>query len=335
MCVAKLASALEIRDFRAALPANPIKCSQHPFDILRGLRVADPLSGESLWTTIGAIGGKAGPTLAPLHIRILRSAERDLAARSVTGRNWHTVVGGDGEYSVPAPSDPDIIYSDSQDGSLVRLDTKTHVSHYIRPYLGSPEEMKPADLKYRFNWTAPLAVSATDANEVYLGANVLFKTTDGGKSWTVISPDLTRDDKTKQEIAGGPVQHDISSAEDYDTIMCITLAPSDPKVIWVGSDDGLVHVTRDGGENWTNVTAHITGAPEWARVYQIGVSPFDAGTAYLAYDAHELDDRRPYVYKTSDYGKSWTRITEGLPALPLSIGRPSAAGLPASAASPC
>lgn len=238
----------------------------------------------------------------------------DLAGRSVTGRNWHTVVGGDGEYSVPAPSDPDIIYSDSQDGSIVRLDMKTHVSRNIRPYLGSPEEMKPAELKYRFNWTAPLAVSATDAKEVYLGANVLFKTTDGGKSWTVISPDLTRNDKSKQDIAGGPVQHDISSAEDYDTIMCITLAPSDPKVIWVGSDDGLVHVTRDGGANWTNVTEHIPGAPEWARVYQIGVSPFDAGTAYLAYDAHELDDRRPYVYKTSDYGKSWTSITEGLPA---------------------
>ena len=237
----------------------------------------------------------------------------DLAGRSVTGRNWHTVVGGDGEYSVPAPSDPDIIYSDSQDGSIVRLDQKTHLSKFIRPYLGSPEEEKPADLKYRFNWTSPIAVSLTEANEVYLGANVLFKSTDGGKTWTPISPDLTRNDKTKQEIAGGPVQHDISSAEDYDTIMCITLAPSNPNVIWVGSDDGLVHVTRDGGKNWTNVTAHIPGAPEWARVYQIGVSPTDAGTAYLAYDAHMLDDRRPHVYKTSDYGHSWTPITEGLP----------------------
>src|SRR6266567_2080617 len=237
----------------------------------------------------------------------------DLAGRSVTGRNWHTVVGGDGEYSVPAPSDPDIIYSDSQDGSIVRLDQKTHLSKFIRPYLGSPEEEKPADLKYRFNWTSPIAVSLTDANEVYLGGNVLFKSTDGGKTWTPISPDLTRNDKTKQEIAGGPVQHDISSAEDYGNIMCITLAPSDPNVIWVGSDDGLVHLTRDGGKNWTNVTAHIPGAPEWARVYQIGVSPTDAGTAYLAYDAHMLDDRRPYVYKTSDYGHSWTPITEGLP----------------------
>jgi photosystem II stability/assembly factor-like uncharacterized protein len=236
----------------------------------------------------------------------------NLGGRAVGGADWYTVTGGDGEYAVFAPSDPNIIYVDSQNGSISRLDKKTHLSRSIRPYLEGVEEMKPADLKYRFNWTSPIAVSETDANEVYLGGNVVFKSPDGGKNWTPISGDLTRNDKSKQEVAGGPVQHDISGAESYDTILAITIAPTDPKVIWVGTDDGLVQVTRDGGKNWANVS--VTGAPEWARVYQVGVSPFDAGTAYVTYDAHELDNSHPYVYKTADYGKTWTPIAVGLPA---------------------
>jgi len=234
-----------------------------------------------------------------------------LGGRAVGGADWYTVTGGDGEYAVFAPSDPNIIYVDSQNGSITRLEKKTHLSHSIRPYLEGVEELKPADLKYRFNWTSPIAVSETDANEVYLGGNVLFKSTDGGKNWTPISGDLTRNDKSKQEVAGGPVQHDISGAESYDTILTITIAPTDAKVIWVGTDDGLVQVTRDGGKNWSNVA--VAGAPEWARVYQVGVSPFDAGTAYVTYDGHELDNARPYVYKTADYGKTWTAISSGLP----------------------
>jgi photosystem II stability/assembly factor-like uncharacterized protein len=240
-------------------------------------------------------------------------ASSDLSRRGVTGAVWYTTVGGDGEYAVPAPSDPDIVYSDSQDGSIVRLDLKTHLGHYVPPYLYGVEEMKPADFKYRFNWTSPIAVSPTDANEVYLGGDVVFRSTDGGKNWTPISGDLTRNDKSKQEIAGGPIQHDISGAESYDTILAIALAPTDSKVIWVGTDDGLVQVTRDGGKTWNNVTSHIPGAPEWARVYQIGVSPFDAGTAYVTYDAHMLDNRGVYVYHTENYGASWQKITNGLP----------------------
>ena len=210
----------------------------------------------------------------------------NLGGRGVSGADWYTVTGGDGEYAAFAPSDPNIIYVDSQNGSISRLDRRTHISRSIRPYLPGVEEMKTADLKYRFNWTSPIAVSETNPDEVYLGGNVVFNTTDGGKTWAPISPDLTRNDKSKQDVAGGPVQHDISGAETYNTILCITLAPTDPKVIWVGTDDGLVHVTRDSGQNWTNVS--VKGAPEWARVYQIGVSPFEAGTAYRAYDAHRI-----------------------------------------------
>ncbi len=237
----------------------------------------------------------------------------DLSHNNVPGSAWYTTTGGDGEYSVPAPSDPDIVYSDSQNGSISRLDLKTHISQSVRPYLEIVEEVKPADLKYRFNWTTPIAVSPTDANEVFLGGNVLFKSTDGGKTWNVISDDLTRNDKSKQDVSGGPVNHDLSGAETYGTIMSITLAPTDAKVIWVGTDDGNVQVTRDGGKNWTNVTSHISGAPEWARVYQIGVSPFDAGSAYVIYDGHMIDNRHVYVYRTSDYGASWQKITNGLP----------------------
>jgi hypothetical protein len=245
----------------------------------------------------------------------------NLGRKGVTNADWYTVVGGDGEYSVPAPSDPNIIYSDAQNGYIERLDKKNHLSHFIRPYLPGVEDTAPADLKYRFNWTSPIAVSFSDPNEVYLGANVLFKTTDGGKTWAPISGDLTRNDKSKQPIAGGPIGHDISGAESYDTILSISIAPADGKVIWVGTDDGCVQVTRDGGKQWTRVDTNIPGAPQWARVYQIGVSPFDAGTAYVGFDAHELDDRHAYVYKTSDYGHSWQKITNGLPDSPVFVAR--------------
>ena len=234
----------------------------------------------------------------------------------VTGKNWVTTVGGDGEYAVIAPSNPDIVYSDLEDGYTFRYDFKTHLSREIRPStsFGLQNTGKSlAESKYRFNWTTPLAVSPRDADTVYIGAQVLFKTTNGGETWTVISPDLTRNDKSKQQVPGRPIFHDITSAEDYDTILSISLAPTAPdKVIWTGSDDGLVHVTRDGGKHWDNVTPH--DAPQWARVYQIGVSPFDAGTAYLSFDAHMLGDDRAYVYKTTNYGRSWTRIVKGLPA---------------------
>ncbi|MGH8379185.1 MAG: WD40/YVTN/BNR-like repeat-containing protein, partial [Gammaproteobacteria bacterium] len=239
-----------------------------------------------------------------------------LDQRGVTGKNWVPVVGGDGEYAVIAPSDPHIIYADLEDGYTLRYDLRTHLSRMIRPTAsyGLQNTSKTlAESQYRFNWTSPIAVSPTDANTLYLGAQVLFKSTDGGTHWQVISPDLTRNDKSKQGIPGGPVYHDVSSAENYDTLLSITLAPTDPdKVIWVGTDDGLVHVTRDGGGHWDNVTPH--GAPEWSRVYQIGVSPFDAGTAFVSFDAHMINDDRAYVYRTTNYGGSWTSITDGLPA---------------------
>ena len=234
-----------------------------------------------------------------------------LTRGGITDADWFVVTGGDGEWAVPAPSDPMIVYCDSQNGNISRFDRRTKLSRNIRPYLSGAGEMAPADLKYRFNWTSPIAVSAASADEVYLGGNVVFKSTDGGLHWTAVSGDLTRNDKGKQKASGGPVHLDLSGAETYDTLLSLTISTVDPKVMWAGSDDGVVHVSRDGGATWTNATPK--GAPEWERVYQIDASPSDAGTAQLVFDGHMLGDRRPHVYRTTDFGKSWYALTKGLP----------------------
>ncbi len=238
---------------------------------------------------------------------------RNLFGGRVNGSNWFVVAGGDGEYVVPAPSNPDIVYSEAQDGFLNRLNLKTGVKKHIRPYMFDVSDKSPANLKYRFNWTSPIAVSYNNYNEVYLGANVLFKSMDGGTNWKVISPDLTRNDKSKQKKSGGPINLDMSGAETYGTILSISLSPQDSSVIWVGTDDGQVQYTKDGGKNWINVTKNIPGLPPWGRVYQLDVSPFSPGACYMAVDLHMLDNKKPYVYKTDDYGKNWTKITTGLP----------------------
>ncbi|HJP97359.1 MAG TPA: hypothetical protein VJ862_02245 [Rhodanobacteraceae bacterium] len=236
-----------------------------------------------------------------------------LSRDGIWGADWWNPSGGDGTYVVPAPSDPSIVYGASQTGFTSRIDMKNWTSKFIRPVMTSMGDTPISQLQYRFNWAAPIAVSATDPNTVYIGANVVFKSTDGGANWQPISKDLTRDIKEHQPVAGGPVFHDISSAENTDTILSISLAPTNGKVIWVGTDDGLVWVSKDGGTNWTNVSAGLPQAVKLGRIYQIGVSPFDAGTAYVAVDGHMLGDEHPYVLKTTDYGAHWTSIANGLP----------------------
>jgi photosystem II stability/assembly factor-like uncharacterized protein len=237
-----------------------------------------------------------------------------LSRGGITGFDWYTVTGGDGEYVVPARGKgAHVIYTDSQNGSIQRLNNETGMSNSIRPYLQGVQSMKPSDLKYRFNWTSPIGVSATDPNEVYLGGNVLFKSTDGGAHWAPISPDLTRNDKTKQQSSGGPIWLDLSGAETVGAILSFSISPLDPKTIWVGTDDGVIQVTRDGGQHWDNVTAAIPNLPQWGRLQQIEASPSDVNSAYAAVDFHEVENNKPYVFKTHDGGKTWTSINQGLP----------------------
>ncbi|MGZ4895161.1 MAG: hypothetical protein ACXVJ0_01960 [Candidatus Angelobacter sp.] len=237
-----------------------------------------------------------------------------LSRGGISGFDWYTVTGGDGEYVVPARGKgTHVVYTDSQNGSIQRVSNETGMSNFIRPYLQGVQSMKPSDLKYRFNWTSPIAVSMTDPNEVYLGGNVLFRSTDGGKSWNPISPDLTRNDKTKQQSSGGPIWLDLSGAETVGAILSMSISPVDPKTIWVGTDDGLAQVTRDGGKTWSNATTNIANLPQWGRLQQIEASPSDANTAYIAVDFHEVENNKPYVFKTHDGGKTWTSISAGLP----------------------
>jgi photosystem II stability/assembly factor-like uncharacterized protein len=237
----------------------------------------------------------------------------NLSRGGITDADWFTVVGGDGEYVVPAMGKTHSVYADSQNGYIQHVNIANGMSKSLRPYLAGVGQMKPSDLKYRFNWTTPIAVSATNPNEVYLGGNVLFKSTDAGAHWKPISPDLTRNDRSKQESSGGPVNLDLSGAETFGAILSFSLSPADPKVIWVGTDDGVIQVTQDGGEHWTNASTNIANLPQWGRVQQIEASPHSAGTCYVAVDFHEVDNDRPYVFKTNNFGKTWTPIMQGLP----------------------
>ena len=238
-----------------------------------------------------------------------------IASRSdsgaITDKDWYDVGGGESGFVVPDPKNPNIVYAGSYDGLITRYDKANGQEQDITAWPLNPMGWGAATLKYRFQWTAPIAMSPFDSNTIYHGAQVLFKSTDQGQNWTVISPDLTRNDKSKQGSAGGPLTQDNTSVEYYDTIFAVAESPVERGLIWVGSDDGLVHITRDGGKAWSNVTPK--DLPDWSRIDLIDPSPHAAGTAYLAADRSRWDDFHPYLYKTSDYGKTWTKITSGLP----------------------
>ncbi|MGH9434200.1 MAG: WD40/YVTN/BNR-like repeat-containing protein, partial [Terriglobia bacterium] len=227
-------------------------------------------------------------------------------------QDWYGVGGGESGYIAPDPRDPNIVYAGSYDGLITRYDLKNGQMQDVTPWPENPMGLGAAGLKYRFQWTMPIVISLHDPNVIYAGGQVLFRSSDGGASWSVISPDLTRNDKSKQGTSGGPLIQDNTSVEYYDTIFAIAESPVMKGQVWVGSDDGLVHLTRDGGKTWTDVTPQQM--PAWSRVDLIEASPYDAATACLAIDRHKLDDLRPYIYVTRDYGKSWSEITNGIPA---------------------
>ena len=231
--------------------------------------------------------------------------------------DWYAVGGGESGYIAPDPTDPEIVYAGSYGGEITRYDHRTHEEQAVNPWPVNPIGWAAADIKHRFQWTEPIvfsphASSPNDAKTMYFAGEVLFKTTDGGMSWTIISPDLTRNDKSKQAASGGPITKDNTGVEVYDTIFSVVESPVQKDLIWAGTDDGLVQLTRDGGAHWEDVTPKAM--PDWGTVSMIEASPRDAGTAYLAVERHKSDDFAPYVFKTTDFGKTWTKLVTGLPA---------------------
>ncbi len=221
----------------------------------------------------------------------------------ITNSRWENMYGGDGFWMFVDPSDPTYLYAEYQGGSIARINRKTHELRDIKPLPQYGEG------KLRYNWNAPIHMSPNQPGTIYLGAQFLFRSKDYGQTWERISPDLTTNDpeKQKQEQSGG-VTVDNSYAEMHTTIFAIAESPKNAQVIWVGTDDGNVQVTQDGGKTWTNVVSNVPGIPKNAWVRSIDAGRFDAGTAFAAFDGHMMGDMRPYAYRTTDYGRTWTPL---------------------------
>ena len=230
----------------------------------------------------------------------------------ITNSQWENMYGGDGFWMFVDPADPDYLYAEYQGGEIARVNRKTHETRNIRPLPRYQEK------KLRFNWNTPIHISSTQKGTIYIGAQVLFRSHDYGQTWERISPDLTTNDpqKQKQEQSGG-VTVDNSAAEMHTTIYAIAESPKDPQVIWAGTDDGNLQVTRDGGKTWTNVVANIAGLPKNAWVSSVEAGHFAVGTVYATFDLHTFGDMRPYAYRSTDFGKTWTPVVGGGPDSPV------------------
>jgi photosystem II stability/assembly factor-like uncharacterized protein len=225
----------------------------------------------------------------------------------ITSSRWENMYGGDGFWMFADPSDSNYLYAEAQGGTIGRVNVRTHEIRDIQPKLG-PEDLKKYT-KLRFNWNTPIALSPTDPATVYIGSQFLFRSRDQGQSWQRISPDLTTNDprKQKQEESGG-ITVDNSAAEMHTTIYSISESPLTAGLIWVGTDDGNIQLTRDAGEHWTNVTANLKGVPANSWISWVQASKFAAGTAYVALDRHTVGDMAPYLYVTTDFGKTWSPL---------------------------
>lgn len=253
----------------------------------------------------------------PYHIY---GAQQDNSTVAIAGRttdsgidrtDWHEVGGGESGWIAPHPANSNIVFAGSYGGLITRYDNRTGRLRNVSPWPDNPMGAGAEGLKYRFQWNFPIVFSPHDPNVLYAAGNVLFRSTNEGQSWQTISGDLTRNDKSKQGSSGGPITKDNTSVEYYCTIFTVAESPAERGVIWAGSDDGLVHVTRDGGKNWENVTPR--GMPEWIQINSIDPSPHDPATAYVAATMYKSDDFKPYLYRTGDYGKTWKKITNGIP----------------------
>ncbi|MEY2557925.1 MAG: hypothetical protein QOE34_1350 [Verrucomicrobiota bacterium] len=276
--------------------------------------------GGKTWTT-----QQNQPTAQFYHVAVdnafpyhIYGAQQDnsnvgIASRTDSGvigaQDWFQAGGGECGFVIPDPRDWHIIYSNSE-GYLTRYDKSKESARDVSVWPVDNSGHGAVDLKHRFQWVSPLLLSPHNPDTIYTAAECVFKSTDQGNSWTPISGDLTRNDKSKQQPSGGPLTNDITSVEYYDTIFALAESPRQKGMLWAGTDDGLVHVTTDEGQHWTNVSPKM---PEWSTVDLIEPSPHDANTAYVAIDRHKLDDIKPYIFKTADAGKTWSAITTGLP----------------------
>jgi photosystem II stability/assembly factor-like uncharacterized protein len=224
---------------------------------------------------------------------------------------WYDVAGESG-YIQALPDSPDVTFGGDNSGFLAKINHRTNSFQMVNPWPDSPDGHPASEGKIRFQWTAPLLVSPHEHNTLYIGGNVLLKSTDEGQSWTPISPDLTRHDPATMGPSGGPITLDQTTAEYYATIFAIAESPVQAGVLWAGSDDGLINVSQDGGKTWTNVTP--ADVKPFTRISIIEASSRAAGTAYVAANRYQLEDMAPYIYKTTDFGKTWTKIVDGLPA---------------------
>jgi photosystem II stability/assembly factor-like uncharacterized protein len=235
---------------------------------------------------------------------------------------WRTVGGGESGWATPDPADTNLVWSTGSGfgsgGGIVSLyDWTTNVAHEVEVWPALTVGWPAESLKVRFVWTMPLTISPHDHNKVYVGSQYVHVTTDRGQHWQQMSPDLTRNDKARQGISGGLTPDNIG-VEYAGVVFSIAESRRQKGLIWAGTNDGLVQVTRDDGGTWTNVTGNIPGLPAWGTISSIEPSRYDAGSAYLTMDGHQMNNRDPWVYKTTDYGKTWTLITNGLAKTPLS-----------------
>jgi photosystem II stability/assembly factor-like uncharacterized protein len=225
--------------------------------------------------------------------------------------DFYSAAGGESGYMAGDPTDPNVTFGGNYSGVIDMVNHATGERARLDPWPLNPMGHDAKDSKYRFQWTFPIMNSPHDPHTLYVGSNVLFKSTNDGKDWTIISPDLTRHDPRTLGPSGGPITKDQTSVEYYATIFAVQESPITPGLIWAGSDDGMIHLTRDGGKTWTNVTPK--GLPEWTRISIIDPSPHNPGTAWVAANRYQMDDYAPYLYRTTDYGKTWTRINDGIP----------------------
>lgn len=241
-------------------------------------------------------------------VRIFHSTEEE----SISERNWEETAGFESGWLAVDPKDNDIVYGGNYGGFIGMKNHRTGENRVVNVWPDNPLGHGVKDWKYRFQWNFPLVFSKHDSNTLYAAGNVLFKTTNGGQTWQPISGDLTRNDTTKQGPSGGPITKDNTGVEYYCTIFTIAESPLKPGIIWTGSDDGLIYFTTDGGKNWKNVTPSKDLLPGWAQINSIEADPFDEAGLYVAATRYKSDDYKPYILKTTDFGKTWKKIVNGI-----------------------